>query len=230
MVKKMAKSKRNVVVKIMIGALILLLIMCLAVIGINIMMVQTSQPYIISPDQAKDIQADCVLVLGAGVWGDTMSPVLRDRVDVGIDLYESGAVKKILMSGDHGRVNYDEVNAMKNHALKRGVPAEDIFLDHAGFTTYESMYRARDVFLVEKVIVVTQEFHMGRSLYIARSLGMEAYGVTSDLRRYYNMDDTAGPREWMARVKAFGMTIYKPKPTFLGDTIPISGSGLESQD
>ncbi|MCL1917660.1 MAG: YdcF family protein [Peptococcaceae bacterium] len=221
--------KRKIVLRGVWGLLGLVLAAGLVVVGINVMMVQTSKPYILGAEQAKGVQADCVLILGAGVWGETMSWDLQDRVNVGIDLYQAGAAKKILMSGDHSRVNYDEVNAMKNHALERGVPAEDVFLDHAGFTTYESMYRARDIFLCQKIIIVTQGYHMGRALYTARNLGLEAYGVTADLREYQYMETNLW-RERLARVKAFGMGIVKPKPTFLGKTIPISGSGLESQD
>jgi vancomycin permeability regulator SanA len=223
------RRKKRFLLKVVVGLLAIPLTAFLAVVFMNIWIVQTSKPYFVSAEQAADLQADCILVLGAGVWGETMTPILRDRVEVGVSLYEAGAAKKILFSGDHGRENYDEVNAMKNYALERGVPGEDIFLDHAGFSTYDSMYRARDVFLAERIIVVTQEFHMARALFIARSLGMEANGVTSDLRKYL-MSDTYISRERMARVKAFGMGIFEPEPTFLGETIPINGSGIPSHD
>jgi len=115
--------------------------------------------------------ADAAIVLGAKVFkSGALSQVLADRMDTGIELYQKGKVKKLLLTGDHGQTSYDEVNAMRRYALERGVPDEDIFMDHAGFSTYDSMYRARDVFMVRKAIIVTQEFHLSRALFIARAV------------------------------------------------------------
>ena len=137
--------------------------------------------------------------------------------------------KKILASGDHGRDSYDEVNHMKQYAVGRGVDPDDVFLDHAGFSTYESMYRARDVFEVKSAIVVTQKYHLYRAVYNARRLGIDAYGVAADKRVYgkpvYNF-----VRESLARCKDFFMCIFKPEPTYLGEVIPISGSASLSDD
>ena len=173
---------------------------------------------------------DCILVLGAGVWsGGRPSHMLADRLDVAIDAYKAGGAPKLLMSGDHGRKEYDEVNVMKDYAIEAGVPSEDVFMDHAGFSTYESIYRARDVFLAERVLIVTQGYHLYRALYVARSLGLEAEGVAADLRpyrgqRYYDL------REVLARCKDFAMCIFKPLPTYLGEAIPVSGSGDLTND
>ena len=185
---------------------------------------------LISEDEAAEYGADCILVLGAGLKADgTPNFMLQDRLDKGIELYKAGAAPKLLLSGDNGQVEYDEVNAMKKYALDAGVPAEDVFLDHAGFSTYESMYRARDIFLVKKAIIVTQKYHQYRSLYIAKGLGIEGYGIIAEPRTYGGQLKR-DIREILARDKDFFMVILKPEPTYLGDTIPINGSGLPSQD
>ena len=139
------------------------------------------------------------------------------------------AAPKLLMSGDHGRVSYDEVNAMKQFAIDRGVPSEDVFMDHAGFSTYETMYRAKEVFAAKRVIIVTQKYHLYRAVYIAEQLGLEAYGVDSDLQSYIKQP-YYNAREILARDKDFVKVIFKPKPTYLGEVIPISGSGDLTND
>ena len=129
-------------------------IVCLA--GVNTYMIKSTEKRILTQEEAAALGADCILVLGAGVHPDgNPSNMLEDRLLRGIELYDAGASQKLLMSGDHGRKNYDEVNVMKQFAVARGVPSEDVFMDHAGFSTYESMYRARDVFQADKVIIVT---------------------------------------------------------------------------
>lgn len=127
---------------------------------------------------------DCILILGAGIWDDKPSPMLKDRLDKGIELYKKGVASKIIMSGDHGRVDYDEVNIMKDYAIEKGVPPEDIFMDHAGFSTYDSVYRVRDIFQAKKVVIVTQKFHLYRALYISNALGIEAYGIMAEPNKY----------------------------------------------
>ena len=119
--------------------------------------------------------------------------------------------KKIIMSGDHGREDYDEVNTMKSYAVERGVPSEDIFMDHAGFSTYESMYRAKEIFQTESVIVVTQKYHLYRAVYDAQAFSMKAAGVACD-QAVYRGDRYRKLREMLARVKDFGYTILKPEP------------------
>ena len=155
--------------------------------------------------------------------------MLHDRLRRGVELYELGAAPKLLMSGDHGRKGYDEVDAMKHFAVDAGIDSDDVFMDHAGFSTYESMYRAKEIFQAQKIIIVTQEYHLYRAIYIAESLGMEAYGVSSDYRAYsgqVRMD----LREMLARVKDFGTSLIQPKPTFLGEAIPIWGDGNLTND
>lgn len=175
-------------------------------------------------------EADAILVLGALVFPDgRVSSILADRLITGIHLYEQGKAPKLLLSGDNGRKDYDEVNAMKEFVLDLKVPAEDVFMDHAGFNTYESLYRARDIFQVEKVIIVTQKYHLLRALYIAEILGIEAYGVPADRHRYRGMARFE-LREFFARNKAFIWTKLQMPPTYLGDVIPISGDGRVTDD
>ena len=133
------------------------------------------------------------------------------------------------MSGDHGKAEYDEVNVMKKFAIEKGVPSEDIFMDHAGFSSYESVYRAKEIFEAKKIIIVTQKYHLYRSLYIANQLGIEAYGVASDPRKYVGAAYREA-REILARNKDFVKCIFKPEPTYLGESIPVSGSGDITND
>jgi vancomycin permeability regulator SanA len=150
--------------------------------------------------------------------------MLKDRLDVGIALYQAGVAPKLLLSGDNGQQYYNEVAVMLQYALDAGVPAQDIFLDHAGFSTYESMYRAGAVFEVQKAVVVTQGYHLYRALYDARGLGVEAMGVASD-QKVYSGQSQRDLREIAARIKDFFMVLAKPEPTFLGEVIPIGGDG-----
>jgi len=169
------------------------------------------------------------IVLGARVYDDkSLSPMLADRVETAIDLYRDGKVKKLLLTGDHGRAAYDEVNAMKAYAIAAGVPETDIFTDHAGFSTYESIYRARDVFKVRRAVLVTQLFHLRRALFIARSLGLEAEGLVADRRSYVGATSSV-LREYLANLKAFWEVTTGAKPTWLGPAIPITGDGRASR-
>ncbi|MBR2471712.1 MAG: YdcF family protein, partial [Clostridia bacterium] len=119
---------------------------------------------------------------------------------------------------------------MKRAAVDAGIPSEDVFMDHAGFSTYESMYRARDIFEADKIIIVTQEYHLYRAIYIARELGIEAYGVSSDYGNIYGGQSIRENREILARFKDFVKVIFKPEPTYLGETIPVSGDGDNTND
>lgn len=172
---------------------------------------------------------DCIIILGAGIWGDKPSPMLEDRLKEGILLYNNEVSDKIIMSGDHGREEYDEVNTMKKYAIENGIPSENIFMDHAGFSSYESIYRAKEIFNAKKVVIVTQKYHLYRALYIANQLGLEAYGVGADPRQYVGAIYREA-REILARNKDFIKCIFKPEPTYLGDTIPVSGNGDITND
>lgn len=174
-------------------------------------------------DMNEENTVDAIVILGAKVINDEVpSIILQDRLITGVEAYNIGASKKILVTGDHGTKEYDEVNTMRKYIKEKGVAEEDIFMDHAGFSTYESMYRAKAVFCIERAIIITQEYHLKRALYIARSLGIEAYGIPSDKHIYPKMSYYE-LRERAARVKDFIKTKLKMKPTYLGESIPIAG-------
>ena len=173
---------------------------------------------------------DCVLVLGAGVREDgTPSLMLADRLNTGIEIYKNGMVSKLIMSGDHGTEDYDEVNVMKAYATERGVKSEDVFMDHAGFSTYESIYRARDIFEAKKIVIVTQSYHLYRALYIAEKLGVDAVGVSADTISYGGQT-YRNFRELAAYGKDFLYCLFGAKPTYLGDSVPVSGDGNVTND
>ncbi|MCH5167050.1 MAG: YdcF family protein [Erysipelotrichales bacterium] len=207
-----------------------IMLIIIFVFGINLYVrISTSNQIITEKDYSSLKDIDCILILGAGVWGEKPSPMLKDRLQKGIDLYQDNISNKIIMSGDHGRKEYGEVNIMKNYAIEKEIPSEDIFMDHAGFSTYDSIYRAKEIFKAKKVIIVTQKYHLYRALYIANKLGLEAYGVGANPRQY------AGAtyrelREILARDKDFIKCIFKPKPTYLGHIIPVSGNGDITND
>lgn len=199
---------------------------------INAYMYEFSSRYFLTIEEAAEDNFDCVLVLGAGVWGDSPSHMLEERLNKGVEVYNTGCTSRILMSGDHGRTEYDEVNVMKDFAVEKGAVAEEVFMDHAGFSTYESMYRAKEIFEVKKVVIVTQKYHLYRAVYNARKLGLDAYGVAADGQYNYSLPVRTynNSREALARCKDFIWCIFKPEPTYLGEAIPISSSGVLTDD
>lgn len=201
------------------------------VIGIDSYVVRSTSDRLLTPEEASKLEnVDCILVLGCKVKSSgEPSAMLHDRLQRGVELYKTGAAPKLLMSGDHGMVTYNEVQSMKQFAVDYGIASEDVFMDHAGFSTYESIYRARDVFQAKKIIIVTQKYHLYRALYIAQALGVEAYGVNADYRNYSGQT-ARDIREILARNKDFITSIFKPLPTYLGDAIPVSGSGNLTND
>ena len=225
----MTRAKR--VLKKAFCVLICFVILCLlAVLIINIAVCASGRVRILSSDElvAKGQDFDCILVLGAGVKADgTPSDMLRDRLEVGVELYEAGASDRILMSGDHMQHDYDEVGVMKRYAVDANVTSEHVFLDHAGLSTYDSLYRAANLYGVKKVLIVTQEYHLYRALYIAKSLGMEAYGVSASLRPY-RAQSVRDVREAVARVKDVLLCIGQPPSTYLGASVDLSGDGNDT--
>lgn len=170
----------------------------------------------------SSISPECILVLGASVTSDGVpSPILQDRLDTAIDLYNKGVAPKILLSGDNGQMVYNEVRAMQNYVLQAGVDENDIYLDNAGFSTYESIYRARSIFKVDSMVVVTQTYHLYRSLYGCRRMGITAMGAAADQNAYAGQEKRE-IREVLARDKDFVKWIFKPQPTFMGDAVPIT--------
>lgn len=226
------KMKPEKLMKYFFAFLIASAFMCL---GLNGFVKGTTGKQIVTIEELKEGKKstacpDAVLVLGAQVKPDgSLSKMLKERLDTGISIYKAGLTDRMIMSGDHGREDYDEVNAMKSYAIEQGVPSECIFMDHAGFSTYESMYRAKEIFQADNIIVVTQKYHMYRALYDAKAMGIESKGVVCDTR-VYKGDRYRKLREMAARIKDVGITITKPKPTCLGDVIPVTGNGDVTND
>ena len=163
-----------------------------------------------------------VIILGASVHADgKLSPILQDRVDTGLKLYTSGKAKRFLLSGDNRREDYDEVNSMRNYLLERNVPENHIFIDPAGIDTYDSMYRSREIFEVPSAIVVTQQFHLPRAIFIAKNLGLNYIGYPADSRQY-KTEGSLKRREKLANLKAvIELLIQSPAP--IGAKTPITG-------
>lgn len=200
---------------------------------INIFIISYSQKYIFN--NIDDIQnSQCAMILGAKVYSSgAISYVVRDRTESALELFKNDKVAKILISGDHGKKNYDEVNTIKNYIkMMHHIEDKDLFMDHAGFSTYESMYRARDIFLISDMVIVTQRFHLPRSIYIARKLGIDAVGyIAKEVYPYTTKTKISWYiREFFACVKSFFLVAFNAQPTYLGDTIPITEDGRASWD
>jgi len=208
---------------LIIGAAAAVLVLA-ALLIVNGIVKHSAKPYIFTDTDTLPTDFDCILVLGCGVRNGSPSPMLEDRLKTALSLYDLSASPKILVSGDNGSRDYDEVSVMRDYLLAQDVPVEAIFMDHAGFSTYESAYRARDIFCADKVLIVTQSYHLYRAVYDARALGLDAYGYSADLRSYYGQA-VREVREVLARAKDFVYSILKPLPTYRGEQSPISGAG-----
>lgn len=226
---KRKRSVRRLLFGILAGLLSVTLLMGAGILAVNAWVIGSTEGDIYTVEELSNLAADCILVLGCGVNGRNPSHMLEDRLKVGVALYETGVSPKILMSGDHGQSDYNEVAVMKLVAMEAGVPSKDVFMDHAGFSTYDSLYRAREVFGAERVVIVSQGYHLYRALYIARELGLEAYGVASDLRPYQKQW-TRELREMLARVKDVASGMLLPSPEYLGECIDLTGDGDVTND
>ena len=171
-------------------------------------------------------EADAILILGAGVYADNSpTPVLKDRLDRGIELYNAGAAPKILVSGDN--VSSTETTAMRDYCLAQGVPAQDIFMDRLGLSTQDSLARASAIYGVRKILIVTQEYHIGRAVYLAGCYDMEALAVPAQDASYSNTSEQER-REFLARALDFVRGRMRAEMTLLGGEYPISGDGRSS--
>jgi SanA protein len=202
------------------GSIIVLSIGVVVVLVPLTMRTLTRSSIVDLPERAPRVQA--ALVLGASVSRGKPSPVLEERAHTAVALYMMGNVSKILVSGDSSNLSHDEVTPVRKYLLDSGVAAEDIFLDHAGFDTYSSMYRARKVFRAESVIIVTQDFHLPRAVFVAQQLGLEAYGIVPERGQGDAYDYM---REIPASVKALYDLALGRVPKYLGEPFPLSGSG-----
>lgn len=201
----------------------------LVVLLCNAYVIDSADGYILDFSEAQKLDnIDCIIVLGAGVYSNgNMSPILRERVSAGCELYFAGVSDRLLLSGDHSREDYNEVGAMKSYMTEQGIDESVVFTDHAGFDTYDTMYRARDIFKAKKVLIVTQDFHLSRSVYIARSLGLEAYGYACDGKGTFSGFRNE-IREAVARTKYVFDSVFEPSPKYLGEAIPIWGDASAS--
>ena len=211
--------------KRLIKFLIILIIIAILIVSIiNIYMIIVTYNKIVDIEKISKDNYNCILVLGAGIRNDKPSPMLEDRLKTAIKLYQKGISKKILVSGDHEYENHDEVNIMKNYLIEAGIPSSDIFMDHAGLSTYDSIYRAKHIFGVNKAIIVTQKYHLFRALYIAKKLNISTRGISADERIYIGQFKR-DIREIAARVKDFAKSLIMPSSTYLGECISLEGNG-----
>ncbi len=201
-------------------------------VGINIYMIRFAKPYIYT--SLKELPRKyTVIVPGGRVYSTTVSHVVRDRLEAAADCVKNGKAEKVLLSGDHGRKDYDEVNRMRIFMQQvYGIDGGILFMDHAGFSTYETMYRAKAIFCVDNAVIATQGFHLARSVYIARKLGLDAVAykapeIAPFSRRLHASWEI---RECLARIKSFFLVCFKAKPTYLGEKIPIDGEAAKSWD
>ena len=207
----------------------------LAGAGVLALLVALANAYVLtsgegSTSKIADVpETEVAIVLGAAVEADgKMSTMLADRVEQAAALWHAGRVKKILVSGDHQSWSYDEPDTMRKALVRDGVPPRDVFEDHAGFDTWATMVRARSIFGVRKAVVVTQDFHMPRALFLAEEAGIDATGLTSDLHPYGFQGAKSDVREVLSRVKAIA-DVTLETPAVAGPKIPIATSdGRES--
>ena len=200
--------------------------------GINLYIINYAKPFIYTNITSLP-ESYTVIIPGAKVYANNISDVVRDRIEAGVDCVNHSKAQRILISGDHGRTDYDEVNQMRLYMQRiYNVQPDIIFMDHAGFSTYETMYRARDIFCVDDAVVVTQKFHLARSVYIGRKLGLNIVGYEAPELVVYSKQTHANwkAREALARIKAFFMVLLNSKPTYLGQQIPITGNAKTSRD
>ena len=182
----------------------LLAMLIVAVLSVSLSIKSVTKEDIISPKAAVELDnIDYIIILGAGLRKDgSPSDMLTDRLVTGIDLVDNGSTGKLLLSGDNSGDHYNEVGAMYTFVIEKGIDAEYVVLDNEGFSTYESIYRAKSEFGAKKVLIITQEYHLYRALYIARELGIDAYGVSADIRTYRGQS-YRDLREHLARTKDF---------------------------
>lgn len=173
--------------------------------------------------ELKDVpKTKVVIIFGAGISGDQPSRYLKDRLDAGILLYKSNKVDKILLSGDNGRNEYDELTVMKLYCQKNGVDTTKIYIDYAGFDSYSTMYRAKHIFKVDTAILVSQKYHLNRCIYLGDQLGIESFGYSAD-RGIYPGYNYYSFREKLSVTKSVLDIIRNRKPIYLGKPVDING-------
>ena len=210
--------------KIAVLLVIIIILVTLMTLFINLYMINSTNNQIVSVDKL-DNDYDAILILGCRVNGDSPSLMLARRLDRGIDVYNK-LNTKVILTGDHGQNEYDEVNVMRDYLISSNIDSSDIFLDHAGFNTYDSIYRAKYIFEAKRIVIVTQRYHMYRALYLANSLDLEAVGVMADDIPQKGIMLKNEVREILSRDKNFFLGIFKPKSKYLGEVIPLNQDGI----
>ena len=193
--------------------LIVLIVIILVPVIINFYVILSTKNRIVSGDSELLTDIDYIVILGAGIRRGKPSPMLEDRLKTGISLYNNDISNKILITGDHMKDDYDEVTVMKNYLLEHGIPEEDIITDNYGISTYDSIYRVKNVYKSNKVVIVSQRYHLYRALFLSDNLDLESYGVEANLRYYYGQWYRE-IREILARNKDFIKGIIKPKAVY----------------
>ena len=208
--KLMGAIKLKHIVTLLVAAFVVVCSLGIAVFTVSLSIKASVRDLVITNDEAADLSdVDMILVLGAGLRSDgSPSDMLADRLRVGVSLWKDGVCDTMLMSGDNSGEYYNEVAAMREFAIDCGIPSEAIVLDGEGFSTYESIFRAINEFGAKKIIIVTQEYHLYRAIYVAKALGIEVYGVSADLNTY-RAQIYRDIREHLARFKDFLLTIER---------------------
>jgi SanA protein len=193
-----------------------------AVLGVNIAVKYYANRYCyLHPKNLPD--SPVAIVFGAGLYRNNQpSNYLKDRLDKGIELYEMGKVKKLLLSGDNGRDEYDEITVMKEYCTQHNVDSADIYLDYAGFDTYSTIYRAKTIFKIDSAVLISQNYHLDRAIMLGRQKGLTVFGAIADKQKYGSLRRNKA-REYLAVIKSIIDLKRNRKPRFLGETVDIRG-------
>jgi len=208
--------------------LYLIIIGLVAVLSVNVYVKSSTKKYI-SHTLKKFPKNDVGIIFGAGINGDQPSKYLKDRLDAGILLYKAKRINKILLSGDNGREEYDELTVMKNYCFSHGVDTTKIFIDYAGFDTYSTMYRAKHIFKIKKATLISQEYHLNRAIYIGQKLGIKSVGYSANKGEYLGYKYVTF-REYLSIFKSFFDVLRNREPRFLGNPININGPSNYSKE
>ena len=209
-------------------ALYLAIIGLVAIVSVNYYVKSSTKKHIYY-SLKKFPKNDVGIVFGAGINGDQPSKYLKDRLDAGIALYKANRINKILLSGDNGRDEYDELTVMKNYCYKHGVDTTKIFIDYAGFDTYSTMYRAKHIFNIKKATLISQEYHLNRAIYIGQKLGIKSVGYSANNGEYLGYKYVTF-REYGSIFKSFFDVLRNREPRFLGNPIDINGVSNYSKE
>lgn len=209
-------------------ALYLLVIGLIAVVSVNYY-VKSSTKKNIYYSIKKFPKNDVGIIFGAGINGNQPSKYLKDRLDAGIMLWKAKRINKILLSGDNGREEYDELTVMKNYCFNHGVDTTKIFIDYAGFDTYSTMYRAKHIFKIKRATLISQEYHLNRAIYIGNKLGIKSVGYSANQGEYLGYNYVSF-REYGSVFKSFFDVLRNREPRFLGGEININGESNYSKE